>query len=136
MDVFKDNFKESNSENDILILSEYFDKILELFEKGAFNSAEYEMVFCDSSISFCPQCCYPVIVTSKKVLCMDLCFEFLIPDNLFNNNFTLDNFIDILYNTYTKHINCVKGQINEISLFLFEGKLCFECNKCFSEYIK
>ena len=105
-DMKYDNIINCYCEQDNLVLSEYFDKILALFESDKINSREYELEVCmNSNISVCPICSYPVILTSNKVICMNLCIEYFVNSNIFNENFSLDNFIDLLAETYKNHKN-------------------------------
>ena len=119
-------------EADNLELSDYFDKILTLFESDKIISREYELEVClNSNISVCPICSYPVILASNKVICMNLCFEYFVNSNIFNQNFTLDNFVDLYAETYRNHRHCLN--FVNFEMLYFESEVSLICGKCFKE---
>jgi hypothetical protein len=120
---------------DNLILEEYFDKLLFLFESDKVNSREYELEVClNSNISVCPFCSYPVVLIANKVICMNLCFEYIVNPIIFNENFSLDNFVDLLADTYRNHKNCINSFLfTKFELLFFENEVSFICGRCFKE---
>ena len=117
---------------DNLELSDYFDKILTMFESDKIISREYELEVClNSNISVCPICSYPVILASNKVICMNLCFEYFINSNFFNQNFTLDNFVDLYAEIYRNHKHCIN--FAKFEMLFFENEVSLICGKCFKE---
>lgn len=134
-EIKHDNIINGYCDEDNLILSDYFDKILTLFESDKIKSSEYELEVClNSNISACPVCSYPVVYTSNKVICMNLCFEYIVNSNVFRENFSLDNFIDLLAETYKHHKYCLNSiHFHKFELLLFENEVSFMCGKCFKE---
>lgn len=118
--------------NEDILLSEYFDKILSLFENKTISDGEYELELGNNSnISFCPLCFYPVISTNKKVICLQLCFEFSIPKEAFSFDFTLENLMDLFHRTLKEHMVCH----SPISVINVENEVNLVCEKCFiNEY--
>jgi hypothetical protein len=118
------------------ILSDYFDRVKYLIDNNSFTTGEYELEFHKNSlISICPICSYPVILTTKKILCLNLCFEFIVHNNFINENFSLDNFVDILGRTYREHQNCFRYGKYNFQLLIFDDNFNIVCEKCFYEYL-
>jgi hypothetical protein len=134
-EIKHENLINGYCEEDNLILADYFDKILALFESDKVNSREYELEVClNSNISVCPFCSYPVILSSNKVICMNLCFEYYVNPIIFNENFSLDNFVDLLTETYKNHKNCLNSfQYAKFELLYFENEVSFICGSCFKK---
>lgn len=114
------------------LMSEFFDRILMLFEDrmiGDSSSLEYTAeVGNNTNISFCCHCGYPVVLVGNRVACMNFCFELNIDPHTFNENFTLDNLMDIYSHTYRSHKQCGSS----LNLLVFENDISFVCSKCFN----
>lgn len=120
------NMNMINSDED-MILNICFDRVLSLFENNVISTGEYEMeMYNNENVSFCPICSYPVIYTNVKVLCLNLCFEYNIPQGIINGGFTLENFVDSFSQVYKDHKNCS----SQIELLIFEDEVNFICVKC------
>jgi hypothetical protein len=109
------------------ILSELFDKLVSLFENEMVDAYQMQ-VYNNKNISVCPRCSYPVILTEKRILCLNLCFEYCIPQNLINDGFTLDNFVDLVSKVYSSHPNCLFNDSPQ--LLIFEDDVHLVCGKC------
>jgi hypothetical protein len=132
-EIVYENAINDHCEEDNLILSDYFDKILSLFEQDKISTCEYEYELCrDSNISVCPFCSYPAILNKNKVLCLNLCFEYNLNQGYIHDNFNFDNFIDLLASTYKEHRHCFSYD-NRFDILYFEESLQIVCLKCFSE---
>lgn len=130
-EVMNDEMLEEGFDEEGMLLSVYFDRVLSLFEE---SEEEYQMeVSQDSNVSVCPMCYYPVIKTSKKILCLNLCYEYEIPPFMFHSGFTLDNFIDILGRTYQDHRQCLIKSGERLEIIMFEDDAHIICGKCFKD---
>jgi hypothetical protein len=109
------------------LLSELFDKLVSLFENEMVDAYQLE-VYNNKNISVCPKCSYPVILTEKRILCLNLCFEYNIPNGLINDGFTLDNFVDLVSKVYSSHANCLLRDPPQ--LLEFEDDVHLVCGKC------
>jgi hypothetical protein len=109
------------------ILSELFDKLVSLFENEMVDAYQLE-VYNNKNISVCPKCSYPVILTEKRILCLNLCFEYNIPNGLINDGFTLDNFVDLVSKVYSSHPNCLLRDSPQ--LLEFEDDVHLVCGRC------
>lgn len=132
---------EENEENfetppiEVDMLSDLFEKFMNLFENKIIsdNDFTYELEV-NSNLSICPLCYDIVISTPNKVVCLSLCFQFNIPENLLGEYFTLDNFIDLFNQTLKSHKNCfVEPNCRDISLLIFENDINFICVKCLKQ---
>ena len=133
-DIQYDQVMDYYGDEDNLMMSEYFDKILQLFENQVISPGEYEIELgCNSNISTCPLCYYPVILTSRKILCSNLCFQYDIPNNIINADFSLDNFVDLLGRACNEHKACINTSNATMELLIFEDDANIVCSKCLNE---
>ena len=121
-------------DDECMILSEYFDKLLVLFENDRLNPGEYLIeTHKNSNVSVCPACSYPVILTATKIICLNLCYEYNLPQNLIDEEFTLDNFLDLYSKTRQAHWNCIDIYNEGVQLLVFDDDVHLVCGKCFRE---
>lgn len=106
-------------ESESITLAEYFDKVLSIMSTSTYIDDHY-------TTSRCPICSEIVIATDNRVICINQCFEFMIPTKYFNENFTLDNLMDLLLDTKRKHFYC---NSNILALTL-EDNVYLACEKC------
>jgi hypothetical protein len=125
--VYYDKFVSSEED---LLLSEYFDRWQDLCENEDINSDEYEYeLFKDRNISICPKCYFPVMHTKSRILCLNTCFEFITPENFINDNFTVDNFVDLYTRILRYHGECR----SPVQVLVFEDDVSLACSKCLNE---
>lgn len=115
------------------LLSELFDKLVDLFEKEDVDSYQME-IYNNPHISVCPKCSYPVILTNKRILCLNLCFEYLISSGFINDSFTLDNFVDLISKVYSSHSGCLNQ--DQPQLLIFEDDIQVVCGSCLGSNIQ
>lgn len=82
--------------------------------------------------SICFICHYPVIACEDKVLCVNRCFKFNIKTNIFNDDYTLDNFNEQYYEFCKDHILCL-GDVKLIYIDTDTKKAFFICEICDKE---
>ena len=87
------------------------------------------------NFSICPFCGDPAVFNFQKVLCINKCFVTNVADDTFDENYTLDNFMEQYKEFYSKHLNC---KADLMTLYVDkEGKCAmFLCCKCQQDYIK
>ena len=89
---------------------EYISYIKQKFKE---NPLEYESIDMTNNkkhykFSICFKCHNPVIACEDKVICVNRCFKFNVKTNIFNDDYTLDNFNE-QYNEFCKeHILCLR----------------------------
>ena len=128
------NLNTNNLNNDFLI-EDYINKIKKLYENGTYNAYIANNNY--YNFSTCRFCKAPVVFKCEKVICVNKCFETTVANNSFNENYSLDNFMEQYYNYYLHHINC--GDKNLITIYIEKatGSAEFLCNKCeLNEFIK
>ena len=128
------NIDVNNLNNDFLI-EDYINKIKKLYENGTYNAYIAKNNYYNFSI--CRFCKAPVVFKCEKVLCVNKCFETTVANNSFDENYSLDNFMEQYYNYYLRHINC--GDKNLVTIYVEKstGSAEFLCNKCeLSEFSK
>lgn len=135
-EILQDLQQEKNDEKidvgmeDYSGMSDLFDAIINIFESQEINSKPspeyYGKIDINPDISFCPHCFYPVMLVGNHILCLNSCFQFSISPDTFDENFTLNNFMDIYNHTYKAHKYC-NSQLN---LVVFVDDLSFVCDKC------
>lgn len=126
-----EDFMDNYCKEDSILLSEYFDKILVLFESNLIGQYELEIAT-DRNISTCPFCFYPAIFASNKICCLNLCFDYSLSNRMINVNFSVDNFIDLLNKTYQTHKTCIKSP-HDIKVLQFEDDLNIVCGPCLQQ---
>lgn len=117
-----------NSLNDDYFINDYISKIREYYEGFEYNNYVQSNGY--FNFSTCPFCKYPVVNKFNRVFCINKCFETFVPENAFNVDFSLDNFVEQYYNFYLQHINC--GDKNFQTIFIDNNCKAanFNCNKC------
>ena len=79
--------------------------------------------------SFCFFCQKPVVACDDKVICINGCFNLPVPTEDFNDNYTLDQFLDEHHEFVSDHLIC-DGDIIPIYVDNEEQKAFFICTKC------
>lgn len=79
--------------------------------------------------STCFICQYPVIAYENKVLCVNNCFKYDVNTNIFNENFTLDNFNED-YKIFCKNHWMCLGEVKLLSIDVNLKKAYFLCEVC------
>jgi len=79
--------------------------------------------------SICFICHYPVIACEDKVICVNRCFKFNVKTNIFNDDYTLDNFNEQFCK---EHILCF-GDVKLIYIDPEAKKAFFICKICDKE---
>ena len=87
------------------------------------------------NFSKCPFCGDPAVFIFQKVFCINKCFVTSVSDYTFDENYTLDNFMEQYKEFYSLHLNC-KSDL--MTLYVDkESKIAeFLCCKCQQDYIK
>jgi hypothetical protein len=117
-------------DDELLQLSEYFDKFVNLFE----SEGEYQLETMGKwNISVCPKCFYPMVFAAGRATCLNLCFQYSLPDDLINEYFTLDNFMDMIITTLKLHSKCLEVNNDVPEVLIFDDDLTVVCPKCFKE---
>ena len=104
--------------NKDFLIEDYINKIKNLYENGTYNAYIAKNNYYNFSI--CRFCKAPVVFKCEKVLCVNKCFETTVANNSFNENYSLDNFMEQYYNYYLRHINC--GDKNLTTLYVEIGR--------------
>ena len=70
----------------------------------------------------------------ERVLCINKCFVTAVPENTFDKNYTLDNFMEQYKEYYSKHLNCADDLM---TLYVDKESKCAEflCYKCEKHYL-
>jgi hypothetical protein len=115
-------------------LNEYISYIKQDFKE---NPLEYQSIDMTNNtkhykFSICFMCQYPVIACEDKVMCVNRCFKFNIKTNIFNDDYTLDNFNEEYYEFCKEHILCL-GDIKLIYIDTETKKAFFICEICDKE---
>lgn len=128
-EMLTDNIDEEN-----LLMSDFYNRLFRIWENANGPNEEYEIELNSESVSICPICSYPVVYLMKKIICLNLCFEYVLPSGSINSNFTLDNFVDIYRRTYRDHELCMRESKYKLGLlFLNDDAECdvsIYCEKC------
>ena len=82
--------------------------------------------------SICFICQNPVIACEDKVICINRCFKFNVKTNIFNDDYTLDNFNEQYYEFCKEHILCL-GDVKLIYIDPDVKKAFFICEICDKE---
>ena len=123
----KNNNIGQNNNNEVFI-DDYIKKIKEIHkDKNEYDNYVLENGF--YNFSTCPFCREPALFFLEKVLCFNKCFITAVASNSFDENYTLDNFIEQYKNYYSNHLNC---KADLITLYIDkESKIAeFLCSKC------
>jgi len=121
------------NENGDVFIDEYIKKIKELY-KDSNNYEEFKQGRGYYNFSRCPFCKGPAFYEFERVTCINKCFMTSVCKNTFDQNYTLDNFIEQYQDYYSKHQNCDR---NLLTLYVDNESKCAEflCYKCEKEYI-
>ncbi len=118
------------------IFSYYYNQ-LEQINKSNLNIGNIDIesvIGYDPNISICPICNDPVISSSHKIICLNLCFEFNIRPGILSDEFTIDNFIDMYKSAIKNHQKCMKagsGSMNShLQLIELDDGVNFLCVNC------
>ena len=121
--------------NKDFLIEDYINKIKNLYENGTYNAYIANNNYYNFSI--CRFCKAPVVFKCEKVFCVNKCFETTVANNSFNENYSLDNFMEQYYNYYLRHINCGDKNLTTLYVEKATGSAEFLCNKCeLSEFSK
>ena len=94
------------------------------FESMNKSNNKYHYLF-----SFCFFCQSPVVACDDKVICINGCFNLPVPTEDFNDNYTLDMFLDQHHEFALEHLICY-GDIIPIYVDNKNKKVFFICTKC------
>ena len=118
----------------IIPLEEYIERIKQkykehpiYFEKMNKYNDEYHYLF-----SFCFFCYNPVVAYDNKVICINGCLNLDVRTEEFNENYTLDKFLNQHYEFTSEHLLC-NGDINPVFVDGEGQTAFFICNKCDKE---
>ena len=123
----------NNNTNEEVFIDEYINKVKENYQdkNNYYNFIEQNG---DYNFSLCPFCDSPVIYKFERVLCINKCFITAVPEDTFDKNYTLSNFMEQYKEYYSKHLKC-KGDL--MTLYVDKESKCAEflCYKCEKNYI-
>jgi hypothetical protein len=127
--VKKDIYQEYNVDcSEELLVSEYFDYILNLFENDDMdNRYKLDTLTYFENITICPHCHNAVFYYENKVCCINQCLGYKLLESTISLDFTLDNFMDIYKGCYNEHLMC-GGRLELVQLE--NGHLLFICTSC------
>ena len=136
---YEDKIKSSQSnwsnitENGEVFIDEYTNKIKEIY-KDSNNYEDFKLRNGYYNFSRCPFCENPAFFAFERVTCINKCFMTAVCKNSFDQNYTLDNFIEQYQDYYSKHQNCDRSLL---TLYVDSESKCSEflCLKCEKEYI-
>jgi hypothetical protein len=112
-----------------LLMSEYFDYILHLFESDELdNRYNLDTLTYFENISICPHCHSAVFAYDNSVVCINKCLKFNLQEGSISDEFTLDNFLDLYKSWYNNHQYC-GGKVELFQIDALETIL-FVCSKC------
>ena len=114
-------------------IMDYINKVKENYQdlNNYYNFVEQNGEF---NFSQCPFCDNPVIYKLERVLCINKCFITAVPEETFDKNYTLSNFMEQYKEYYSKHLKC-KSDL--MTLYVDKESKCAEflCYKCEKNYI-
>ena len=123
----------NNNINEDIFIDEYINKVKENYQdlNNYYNFVEQNGEF---NFSQCPFCDNPVIYKLERVLCINKCFITAVPEETFDKNYTLSNFMEQYKEYYSKHLKC-KSDL--MTLYVDKESKCAEflCYKCEKNYI-
>lgn len=139
----KNNINEPNNKNllnfsDNVFINDYVKKIFDIYNNKEKEPYEYKIYVEENGVynfSFCPFCKYPAVYYLGRVFCINGCFFTYVPINIFNENFTLSNFIEQYRNYSSLHINCHTDLCTIFSDDNSKGAY-FICPKCEKEFLQ
>jgi hypothetical protein len=124
----KNTFIDSNNNNSEVFIDDYIRKIKDIHkDKNDYENFVHEKGF--YNFSTCPFCRGPVIFFFERVFCLNKCFMTAVPSDTFDENYTLDNFMEQYQTYYLNHLSCKEDLI---TLYIDkESKIAeFLCSKC------
>jgi hypothetical protein len=130
---FNTNYNNNNINNqqqnyDEITLNLCIEKILKLFSDDIdlYNLESLN----NNHLSLCPICSFPLIAFNNVVVCVRGCIKLDIKTNKFNENYTLENFVDDYKSILRTHPYC-GGNVTFLD-FEDENRLEIYCSKCFN----
>ena len=128
------NYSQIKNISKNISFNEYISYIRQNFKE---NPLEYESIDVTNNkkhykFSICFICHNPVIAYEDKVICVNRCFKFNIKTNIFNDDYTLDNFNEQYYEFCKEHMLCL-GDVKLIYIDPEVKKAFFICEICDKE---
>ena len=118
----------TNNTNEEVFIDDYIKLIKEMYQdkNNYFNFIAQRGFY---NFSQCPFCGEPAIFILERVLCINKCFVTSVANDTFNENYTLDNFMEQYKEYYSKHLKC-GGDL--MTLYVDNESKCAEflCYKC------
>ena len=116
------------SNKDEVFIDDYISKIKEKLN----NINEYYNYTIQNgyyNFSICPFCGQPAVYAIDRVICINKCFMTIVGSDIFDENYTLDNFMEQYKNYYSNHMQCADDLY---TLYVDKESKCAEfiCNKC------
>jgi len=123
----------NNNSNEDIFIDEYINKVKENYQ-DKINFYNFKEQNGDYNFSQCPFCGMCAIYKFERVLCINKCFVTAVPENTFDKNYTLDNFMEQYKEYYSKHLNCADDLM---TLYVDKESKCAEflCYKCEKHYL-
>jgi len=137
--IYKNKIKENNNTNnnsnnkEEVFIDDYIKLIKELYQ-DKINYFNYIAQRGFYNFSTCPFCGEPAFYIIERVSCINKCFITSVADDVFDQNYTLDNFMEQYKEYYSKHLNC-KDDL--MTLYVDKDSKCAEflCYKCEKNFI-
>lgn len=122
------NINQQQQNYDEITLNLCIEKILKLFSDDIdlYNLESLN----NNHLSLCPICSFPLIAFNNVVVCVRGCIKLDIKTNKFNENYTLENFVDDYKSILRTHPYC-GGNVTFLD-FEDENRLEIYCSKCFN----
>ena len=122
-----------NNSNEEVFIDDYIKLIKEIYQDKN-NYLNYIAQRGFYNFSSCPFCGDPVVFICDRVLCVNKCFRTSVASETFDENYTLDNFMEQYRNYYSRHLNC-KDDL--MTLYVDKESKCAEflCYKCEKNFI-
>ena len=134
--IYKNKIKENNSinNNNVEVFFDDYIKLIKELYQDKINYFNYISQMGFFNFSTCPFCGEPAFFIIERVLCINKCFITSVADDVFDEDYTLDNFIEQYKEYYSKHLNC-KDDL--MTLYIDKESKCAEflCNKCERNFI-
>ena len=126
------NINTNNSKEEVFI-DDYIKLVKEMYQDKN-NYVNYIAQRGFYNFSKCPFCGDPAVFIFERVLCINKCFITSVANDTFNENYTLDNFMEQYKEYYSKHLNC-GGDL--MTLYVDTESKCAEflCWKCEKDFI-
>ncbi len=127
LNSLKEDFGEI--ENNVY-LSDYFDYILSNIESSVYDTSNYKQIedFLNfQNINLCPICHNPVFCYNDQIYCFFRCFYYKLEKGTINEDFTLQNFLDVFRRAFEAHFKCE----SVLEVLNFGTHVDFMCDRCF-----